>query len=111
MTVQKTTFTDKDNLEHSSTIHFVTTSTTSNPLNVVRNISLKQQYVQSEEDIDVVLNATEYNATAQPDFENMDDGNRKSQAKRTNEIYLVLFLSVPIVLWMMIHFGFKIYNN
>ena len=76
-----------------------------------RNISLKKQYVQSEEAIDVVLNATQHNSTSRPDLENMVDGTRKSQANRTNEIYVVLFLSVPIILWMMIHFGFKIYNN
>ena len=111
LTVQETTSTVKDSFENSSTKHSITTSTTSNPVNMFRNISLKQQYVQSEEAIDVVLNATEHNSTSRPDLENMVDGTRKSQANRTNEIYVVLFLSVPIILWMMIHFGFKIYNN
>ena len=111
MTAQETASTDKDDLEHSSTVNFITTSTTSNPVTVVRNVSLTQQYVESGEAIDMVLNTKEHNSTAQPDLEKMVDSTTKSQANRTNEIYLVLFLSVPIVLWMMIHFGFKIYNN
>ena len=111
LTVQETTSTVKDSFENSSTKHFIPTSTTSNPVNMIRNISLKQHYVQSEEAIDMGLNTTEHNSTAQTDLENMVDGTRKSQANRTNEIYVVLFLSVPIILWMMIHFGFKIYNN
>ena len=111
LTVQETASTDKDNLEHSPTFDFITTSTTSNPVKVIHNISLKQQYVESGETIDIVQNSTEHNSTVQPDLEEMVDGTRKSQANRTNEIYLVLFLSVPILLWIVIHFGFKIYNN
>ena len=111
LTVQETASTDKDNLENSSIFNLITTSTTSIPVKVVRNVSLKHQYVESGEAIDMVLNTTERNSTVKPDLEKMVDGTRKSQANRTNEIYLVLFLSVPIFLWMMIHFGFKIYNN
>ena len=109
--VQETISTDEDNFEHSSHEKFITISTTSYPVKVFPNISLKQQYVKPGETIDMVLNTTEHNSTDQPELQKTVDGTRKSQANRTNEIYLVLFLSVPIVLWMMIHFGFKIYNN
>ena len=136
MSETETTTLKDDSFEHSSTFDVIATSTTSSPSNGVVNVSVKQHHVQSEEVIELSLfttelvstvsanlenmieghrksnlKSTESDTTVSTEFETMVEGHRKSKANRKKEIYIVLFLCLPIVLWILVHFGFKIYNN